>query len=52
MAVRTETTSTQQGTTMDAQRLYELVVEMRDDIREIKERLERIDKPINSGKDE
>jgi hypothetical protein len=52
MAVRTEASETRQGNSLETQRLYELLTEMRDDIREIKERLERIDQPINSGQGE
>jgi hypothetical protein len=52
MAVRTDSSETRQGTSTDTQRLYELLTEMRDDIREIKQRLERIDQPINSGQNE
>jgi tetrahydromethanopterin S-methyltransferase subunit G len=50
MAVRVQ--QEPQGDRMsDSERLMEILRSMQADIREIKERLERIDKPINSGTD-
>jgi hypothetical protein len=50
MAVRVQKESPSDRTS-NTEHLLEILRSMQNDIREIKERLERIDKPINSGKD-
>ena len=52
MSVRTQGTASEYAKPESTDRLYELLPTMHEDIKQIKKRLEQIDKPINSGKDE
>ena len=51
MAVRTIQTDSPASKKADIDRIYDLLRTMAQDIRDIKEHIERMDQPINSGKD-
>jgi hypothetical protein len=51
MAVRTQAIDSKNMDQRDVHRLFELLRAISADLAEIKERLERMEKPINSGKD-